>query len=130
MSRCLSCKKICSGEMIVIIDKNRVIKEGYSGFYNVCNNCQALILKPLEVLNAQVKAIKDYEERKQEYNNTRNWCRKCWQDTGLERWTMLFIDVNGYLKNTSYVHGKCCTEILNQFHIVEKGDITQNVLFG
>lgn len=118
-----------NGEMIVIIDKNRAIKEGYTGFYFICNNCQTLILKPLEVIASNIKNIQNYEERKEEFSKTRNWCRKCWQEiTHGERWTMIFIDSNGYVKNTSYVHGECCHEILYKLGIMPPKDHKQKCL--
>lgn len=40
---------------------------------------------------------------------------------------MIFIDVNLYVKNTSYVHGKCCQEILKKLGI-PKMDLKQKCL--
>lgn len=129
MSKCLSCEKSTNGEMVVVIDSDRRIDVGYSYFYSICNRCQIEMLKTLEAITNMVKRIQDYDERREKFSETRNWCRECWQDISLKnqknpdpRWAVLFVDVNSYVKNTSYIHRNCCKKFLAKFGIYNKNE--------
>ena len=126
MAKCLNCTKHCNNEGIIVVDSSRKMEFGYTWFYNICNKCQFEILKRLETINKMNKAIQDIEERRERFSETRNWCRECWQDIKDFRWTMIFVDVNGYVKNTSYVHGKCCNDIQKRYHFENQREMRES----
>src|SRR5689334_9766195 len=131
MSKCIGCNKSTNGEIITVIENTRNISFGYSYFYNLCNKCQGEMLKPLEAIPRMLKGIQDYDERRERFSETRNWCRKCWQVIKLDRCAMLFVDSNGYVKNTSYLHHDCCREIQvkwNMINLREKREDGQSCL--
>lgn len=129
MAKCVSCEKPTYGEVVVIIDDSKSIVFGYSYLYKVCNKCQGDMLKTLEAIPNMLKGIQDYDERRERFGETRNWCRECWQDISEKnkknpspRWTMLFVDVNGFVKNISYLHKTCCKKFISKFGIYNKSE--------
>jgi hypothetical protein len=115
MARCKCCNTEDSIGTIIVIEKSKRLP--FSGIFNICNKCMEKPMKSMEILQNQIKQIKDWDERKEQYQNTRNWCRKCLQPIEQEKWTVIFLDSNHYIKNTSYIDEQCGQRLLKDLKI-------------